>query len=74
MFKIFNENFKKLNGEGIEVFLTFNSLCFKVADEKYYVEPNKEELVNVYSYVNQHPATVPLPLGFGLFSRYLLNN
>ena len=74
MFKVFNENLKKLNGEGIEVFLNFNSIYLKTAGEKYYVEPDKEKLVNVYGYVNKHPALVPFPLGFGLFSRHLLKN
>ncbi len=74
MLKIFNENHKKLNGEGIDVFLTLNSVCLKTPEAEYYIEPDKESLLNVYSYVNQHPAFVPFPLGFGLFSRYLLNN
>lgn len=74
LFVVFNEGKKKIDGEGVFVYLTKNALYLKKGVKEIKVEPDKKELESAINFSYEHPFVLPFPFNLFIFSDCLIKN
>ena len=74
LFIVFNEGKKRIDGEGVFVYLTKNALYLKKGAKEIRIEPNKKKIERAINFSYEHPFILPFPFNFFIFSDCLLKN
>lgn len=69
-----NENKKKIDGQGVTVYLNKDSLCVRHGRKEIKVEPNKKEIGNFVNYCYKNSFVLPFPFNYMVFSKRFLDD
>ena len=74
MLVVYNEGKKKIDGEGVFVYLTKNALYLKKGRREIKVEPDKKRVEKALNFSYEKPFILPFPFNFLVFSDSISKN
>lgn len=69
-----NENKKKMDGQGVAVYLNKDSLCVRHGRKEIKVEPDKKEIRKFLNCCYKNPMVLPFPFNLMVFSKWFYDD
>ena len=68
LFVVLNEGRKRIDGEGISVYLNCDTLVFRNGEKEVTIQPDKEEVGKAINFCYDHPFVLPFPFNLMVIS------